>query len=282
MINNKQFEHLPIAQLMAIVRQDFRKLSDEGLIDEGTCVKTIMYCNEKLGIPLREVKQIVLPVKRRMAHLPLDFDKLYYAAQLGKHNDIKYIHQNPFDNNFDHDVIYDAELSREQLGGAENYKVVIKKITNMEVRKYDNWIELEVAPHSTGFCHIGSPCNSHKHGRRQIVINSDGSIECPFEEGELYLMYLGNMKDADGNLLFPFHPMITPWYEWCIKEKVVMDAIFNSDGNYGDLLKLAQMERTKAWIDAYNVTMEKGFGEYTALQRKRELQWYNQYFKNFQ
>jgi hypothetical protein len=94
-------------------------------------------------------------------------------------------------------------------------------------------------------------------------------------------MYVANMKDSEGRLLYPFNPKITPWYEWCIKEKVVMDAIFNSEGGqYGDLLKICKQERALAWMDAFNATQDKAFGEYSKLQRKKELEWYNQYFKH--
>ena len=95
-------------------------------------------------------------------------------------------------------------------------------------------------------------------------------------------MYIANMTDDMGSLLFPFHPIITPYYEWALKEKVIMDAMFNSDGEYTNLLKMAQSERAKAWLDAYNITTEKGFGEYVNQQRKKELGWYHQYFRYFQ
>ena len=53
---SKMFEHRPMKELMAIVRQDFKKLDDEGLIDEGNLIKVVMYCNDRLGVGIREVK----------------------------------------------------------------------------------------------------------------------------------------------------------------------------------------------------------------------------------
>ncbi len=40
------------------------------------------------------------------------------------------------------------------------------------------------------------------------------------------MMYLGMMKDDEGNITFPFHPLITPFYEWSLKEKILEDATF--------------------------------------------------------
>ena len=97
-------------------------------------------------------------------------------------------------------------------------------------------------------------------------------------------MYIGNMKDEDGNILYPFHPLITPWYEWCLKEKVIMDAIFNSDSTpeLGQLLQVAQREKAKAWLDAYDFTTTQSYNEYLHDRRKRELKWFQQYFRLFQ
>ncbi len=216
------------------------------------------------------------------AQLPLDFDKLYFVCALQATNTgITSSLKNPFDNNFDQDVIYEAGLDRESLGCVDNYQVVIKRETKTVVHNHGSWIQLEVSPSSFPSCHIDCP-NKRKKGKYMIEIKDD-HIETPFRSGTLYIMYIGMMKDIEGNITYPFHPLITPYYEWMLKEKILSDALFNSDAtNIGELYKLAQQERVKAWLDAFNFTTEKGYGEYVTLQRKKELGWYNQYFKYFQ
>ena len=280
MVNNKTFEFRPISELLAIVKNDFKKLDDEGLIDDGTLVKTVMYCNDKLGIYIREVKQVCIPVVEYKAKLPLNFEKLYFASALTATNSIIHAQQNPFSNNFDRDIIYEAELDRGTLGNVDSYSVTIKRESTTTIHHYGNWVTLSLDPSSGVYCHNSCP-NMKRPGKYQISIDGE-YINTPFRSGEIYLMYLGTMQDEEGNILFPFHPLITPYYEWSLKEKVIMDAIFNSDGNYGELLKLAQLEKTKAWLDAFGITSDKGYGEYVDSQRKKELGWHNQYFKYFQ
>ena len=279
-VPKRMFELKPITELLAIVRNDFRKLDDEGMIDEGRLVKTVMYCNDRLGIPIREIKQVCLQVSDFKAKLPLNFEKLYYVGALNATNTMVMQGRNPFDNSFDRDVIYQAELDRGSLGNTDSYSVTILRQTQTTVHNINTLVGLDVSPQSFGWCHASCP-NMRIKGKYTVTIEDD-HINTPFRSGELYIMYLGTMEDEDGNVLFPFHPMITPYYEWSIKEKVLMDCIFNSDGNYGDMYKLAQSERVKAWLDAYNITTEKGYGEYVDMQRKKELGWYNQYFKFFQ
>lgn len=277
---SKTFEHRPMSELMAIVRQDFRKLDDEGLIDEGNLIKVVMYCNDRLGIGVREVQHGCIPVDDYKAKLPLNFEKLFFTCALKATNSITLSMRNPFDNNFDRDVIYEAELDRESFGGTDFYGVRIKRETMMTVHNKGEWVALSISPDSVAHCHTACP-NTKKEGKYTIQIQ-DGHIITPFRCGELYIMYIATMCDTEGNLLFPFHPMITPYYEWSIKEKVLLDGIFNSDIVDPNLLQLAQREKAKAWLDAYDMTTSKGFGEYVAMQRRKELGWYNQWFKFFQ
>lgn len=285
-INDKLFDHRPVDQLMAIVKNDLRKFDQEGLIDEGVLIKTVKYCNEKLGIPIREVREIAIPVYDFKAKLPADFERLYYVCALNATNTLIHYNQSPFDNNFDADIVYDAHLDRESLGNAANYRVVIQKETNISVHNFGHWVHLDVGKGGDKYCHIGCPNLKHDRPfhRGRYTVELDGEhIHTPFRAGILFLVYIGMMKDANGNITFPFHPLITPFYEWSLKEKILSDAIFNSDiPNIGELFKLAQLERGKAWLEAFNFTTEKEYGGYVDLQRKKELKWYNEYFKYFQ
>ena len=282
-LGNRTFEHRPVVELFAIVKNDLRKLDDEGLVDEGTLIKTVMYCNDKLGISIREIKQACIPVENYKAKLPIDFEKLYYAGAVTATNTSIVGMRNPFDNKFDRDVIYEAEIAREDFGGTDHYNVTIKREQNVTVHNCQSFIGLDVHPTSINQCHSSSP-NTRKTGRYTIRLENDHIIT-PFRTGEIYIIYIGTMCDEYGNLLFPFHPSITPYYEWALKEKVLTDAFYNSDGDLSELkvkLEHSRMERVKAWLDAFNMTTEKGYGEYVDQQRKKELGWYSQYFKYLQ
>lgn len=276
-IPKKLLELRPMDELMNIVKSDLRKMDAEGLIDDGTCIKTVMACNERLGIPIRDIKQICIPVCEYKAKLPLNFEKLFFVTAISATNSITLSMRNPLSNNFDRDVIYEAEVDRGSFGNVETYGVTIKRTENVTTHNFTNCVQLDVSPSSHSLCHISCP-NTSRKGRYTVTIEDD-SIITPFRSGEIYIMYLATMQDEEGHLLFPFHPLITPYYEWSVKEKVTQDAIFNSDGNYGELLKYATNERVKAWLDAYAVTSTKEYGDYVASQKKKEMKWYNEYFK---
>ena len=272
----------PISQLLAIVKNDFSSYQLNGVIDDGVLIKTILYCNDKLGLLVREVREKCLVVNDYKAELPLDFEKLYYSCALQATNTQALTLKNPFDNNVDQDIIYEARLDRDSLGNVDAYKVVIERETNTTVYTRGNWIELGVDSQSDKYCQIDCP-NKKRKGKYTITIQED-YIDTPFKSGLLYVMYIGTMKDENGEMLFPFHTLITPYYEWSLKEKIIMNLIFNTEGdrNLGELLKLCQLEKAKAWLDAFNFTSDRTFGQMVALQKKKEYEWYSKYFKFFQ
>lgn len=277
----KVFENRPMSELVSIVKDSFRKYDQEGLIDEGVIIKTVMYCNDKLGIPLRDIFEVSIDIDEFIADLPLNFEKLFYVAALECSNSgVKNI-RNAFDNNIDQDVIYKASLDRGSLGCVDNYKVVIERKGTQVYYNYNTWTQLNVSPSSFSHCHVDCP-NKGSHGKYTVEIK-DGKITAPFRTGKLYIIYIGNMKDEEGNVLYPFHPLITPYYEWSVKEEILSDIIFNQDDPNGiKLFKLAKSNRVKAWLEAHNfVTNDSSFGQYKASQRKRELEWYNKWFKYF-
>lgn len=283
MVNNKLFELRPITQLTDIVKTSFRKFNAEGLIDDGEIVKQVLWCNDKLGLPIREIREAAIPVIDFKAKLPLDFEKVFFTCALRASNTLVTAGVNPFDNNFDRDVIYDAHLNREALGNVNNYQVVIKRDTQVTIHNFGTWVQLDIDNQSDKFCHMDCP-NRRRKGRHTITIK-DGEIHTPFRAGTIYLLYIGMMKDENGTITFPFHSMITPWYEWNIKYNIIVDAIFNSDIGREEaeyFRKLAEKEKSQAWADAYNFTFEKGFGEYVKSERRKELGWYNTWFKPFQ
>ena len=147
----------------------------------------------------------------------------------------------------------------------------------MVVRTYTTWYELKLSPSS--YVYTDSNCiNRTQRGKFTIDI-TDEQILLPFREGELYLMYHADLVDDDGNTLIPFHPMITNWYEWCVKEKILIDMMFNSDSDVANKLKFAQSEKIKAYTDAFDFTFTPEYTELQDIQKRKEMNMWKQYFK---
>lgn len=278
MVNNKTYEFITFDKLMSSVRSEFKSYEDMGLIDDVSCMKVVMKCNEKLGLVFSEMKQVIIPIDNFKGELPIDFYKVFYMAALNiQHFSVTNM-VNPWDNTVDQRITYEADIQRGLLGCTENTTVIYKKQGDTVMQNYFYWDELGLAKSKMARCHHLSPI---KNVANYVVdFTNENEIVAPFREGEMYMMYLASMRDEEGQTLVPFHPMITNWYEWAIKEKILIDAVMNSDDtNVGDKLKLAQQKMNDAWLDAWNFTTDRTYIQMMADKKARENRWYNQYYR---
>lgn len=272
-----KYKYITLKELLASVKEDFRLYDDMGLIDESRIIKTVMWCNEKLGIPLHQIKETFIDVRDYKAILPSNFWKVRYVCALSTSSFNISTYRDPFNNTVTEEMKCEAKLDSYVEGCTTKCPpIIFKRINNIEVKRYTTWTNLSLSRSSDKFVHKN--CMNKGGGKYTIDVEEE-EITTPFREGELYMMYLSTMEDEEGNILVPFHPLITSWYEWCIKEKILQDLIFNSDANVAPLLKVAQGEKAKFWLDAWNFTMEPEYRELQRMQIQKEQNFYDNYFK---
>jgi hypothetical protein len=188
---------------------------------------------------------------------------------------------NPWDNSKDRTVTYDADFKRGCIGCEDHVTVIYKKSGIDIFQSYYNWQELSLA--NNKYAHIGCPNLNNKS--RNFVDIEDGEVHTGFRTGEIYMMYIANMTNEEGEILVPFHPLITPWYVWTCVEQVLISMIFDTDEDLNKLKmqrELAIEEKSKAWINCWNYCNSKEFMQWQSDQKHKELSWYNRWFKIIQ
>lgn len=278
MINNKTYSFITLTELLASVRNELKSFHDLGLIEESLVIKEILRCNEKLGLVISEMKQVILDVNEFKTELPVDFYKVYYMAALNETNVSVSNLINPWDNTKDQTVTYEADIRAGNFGGTQNTLVIYKKNTEQRETEYYNWTPLSVSKYKSNRCYTNSPIFNYQG--KYVVDFTDTEIQTPFRKGEIYMMYLAAMRNEEGEILVPFHPLVTPWYEATITEKILYTAIMNSDEpNLGEKYKLAQQKTIDAWLDAWNFTTDRTYQQISQAQRDREMKWHNKYYR---
>jgi hypothetical protein len=281
---NKQFDYITLPELMASVKGILKSFYDDGLIDDTRAVSKVMWCNDKLGIPIRQVKEDVLFVRNYTTEIPKDFQKVVYVCALSHTSFGLANYIDPFNNFVDLNAPCAVEMTPFEEGGCKTgcRQNIRRKKGDGLWQTYTNWTELNISKNSTVFTASGC-INNKKRGEYTIDI-TEGKIDTPFREAELYLMYYANMEDEEGNILLPFHPLITPWYEWAVAEQIILDSVLNSEnpGILGQKLQLVQNEARKAWLDAFNFTMDPVYRQMQDYTRKKETEMWRKYFRNIQ
>lgn len=289
----KKLKYINLDELISSVKEDFHSFDDMGLIDKSRIIKTIMWCNEKLGLPVHQIKEKFIKVRDYKAELPLNFWKVTYVCALETGSFGISGYRDPFNNTVTEQMKAEAEMCT-YVAGCETKcsPLIIRRERGVEVFKYTHWTELKLSKSSSKFLdknHLmhreydnngGDYEDNALYQRPKYTIDiEEEEITLPFREGELYIMYVGTMEDDEGNMLIPFHPLITNWYEWSVKEKILQDLIFNSDADVANMLKLAQLEKSKSWLDAWNFQMEPEYRQAQQWQAQKEANFHNKYFK---
>lgn len=271
-------EYITLSQLLYSVKDDLPSLKDGTFIDESRLIKVVLKCNEKLGIPIKKIKETVLKVREFKTSLPIDFDKVIYVAALHTSGFGLQQYRDPFDNFVDQTAPCAVQMVPfTQNCQTDCISTIQRKTKAGYWHTYNNWIELSLS--SSSYVHTVSNCiNNRVRGEYTINVTNE-EIETPFREADLYIMYYSAMTDDEGNTLVPFHPLITDWYEWCIKEKILMDMAMNSDADVSNKLKLAQSEKTKSFLDAWNITLQPSYKELYKHEKQKEIETFNKYFR---
>lgn len=269
-----------LSQILASVRNDMPSMDNQGYIDQSRVIKKVMWCNDKLGIRLQDKKECIIEVKDYKAQLPLDFSKVAFVCALSANSFGIDNFRNPFHNTVTIDMQNRAKAEQcacpVTLGCELVYPdKIIRRCTENITQTYTQWIPLKLSKFSDP--HVHHMC-LNKGGKYTIDIQEE-LIELPFREGELYIMYFSNLLTEDGEVQVPFHPMISDWYEWCIKEKIFQDILMDSDAGPAvvNRLKYATDQKNRAWLDAVGFVDAPYYKELQQIQRRKEREFFNTY-----
>jgi hypothetical protein len=89
----------------------------------------------------------------------------------------------------------------------------------------------------------------------------DGFINAGFENGTIYINYQALMQDDDGNLLVLDHPMITEYYEYALKERILENLLMNGETGLEGKIQLIVAKLRIARINALSIVRTPNFSE---------------------
>lgn len=108
----------------------------------------------------------------------------------------------------------------------------------------------------------------------------DGYIYTNFPTGHLYISYQGMLEDDDGNLLIPQHDMITEYYEYAIKQRILENLMMN-DEPVGQKLQLVEARLRAARNYALSIVNTPNFSEMKRLWQANRNAQYTKYYNMF-
>jgi len=102
------------------------------------------------------------------------------------------------------------------------------------------------------------------------------------KEGKLYLSYVTDMVNENGDLIIVDHPMINDFYEYSVKARMLENYMMNNDADVSQRLKYAIDMRTIARNEAMKLADMPEYTEILEYAKGKRENFYNKYYKMFE
>lgn len=302
---NIPWDYIKLSQVMASVRSDLELYDDANMIDEDKCIKIVMQCNEKLGQKVYKSKSCKINVENYRGDIPSDLWKIENIFALSTEH-TGYTHSEGGGVIGATQITYTDYVPPKILskdvsnincgtevsccrqspcstgcGGNCTSKITYLTEEQKQYIEYNHTrlIPLSLSTSTSDKCVNYSPCSKYK-GDFSVNID-DEEFEFSFETGTVYISYLGNMVDEDGEVIIPFHPMLNQYYEFAIKEKILQDIYLNTRADVLQRLQYVSAEKSKHYYDAYVYANTSKAGQYDKMRKNREMEFYNRWYRMF-
>lgn len=284
---NTPWKYIKLTQLLASVKSDLNLYDDAGMIDEDRVIKVIAECNEKLGQRIYKSRECKIIVKDYKADIPTDLYKIqniFATKTMAKYNtnaffgarQVEFTETKPEDET--------KIITYGKMGCVDScnncYWVADRreKTTSSEII-YETVFPLSISNSVQNKCLPYSPCTKWK-GEYQVDIDEQ-NFNFSFKEGEIYISYLGNLEDEDGEIQIPFHPKLNSYYEYAVKEKILEDLFLNSEADVVEKIKYINEKKREAYAIAWNFVQTRQVNEWTKVQENIQRDYYSKWYKIF-
>lgn len=280
MLRYKTFE-----ELMASVKSDLHLYADNNLIDERNCIKAVLECNSILGLKINPIVECVLPINNFKADMPLNLKQAYSAFMifqevggiLGSSQSLGISTRQYTKEQLLNKGITPTEGSCRLTSCGEQFFVT----TNYQQTEviFDKVVPVYLSESSISKFSKQSPNRLFNKKREFTIDFKNEEIQTNIETGTLYLSYLSELMDEEGNLLVLDHDYINPYYEWALKAKILEDLYYNSEADVQQKLQDARNNRDQYKNRAVSLVVKPEYREISNYRKKLEQDFYNLNFK---
>ena len=300
--NNIPWDYITLSSLMSSVREDLKLYDEANLINENNVIKIIAECNSKLGERIYKSKAAYIDVKDGYADIPIDLYKIenifavadckapISSGGINAHNQVLYTDRNS-----------PAYVTADKI-------IPIAKITTSKPIGCDDCNNCGTCSNCTDYCvsalekediydtykrliplslseKVMSSCTDYFPGhnwRGQYSVDlQEGRFKLGFNTGKIFLSWLGNLISDDGEIMIPFHPRLNNYYEYSVKEKILMDIFINSEADVEKKLQFVSKLKSEAYYDAFNYLQTAKAGQWSKMQKQRKIEYFNKWYSAF-
>ena len=281
---NTQIKYRTFDELIDEVKTDFHVYNTEGMIEPGQLIKVAQKINYDLGLRIYTEKQKVLEIVNGRVKLPDDFYVLTMALLCADYQVREEVLQGTHTEDVYMNVCTVCNQPSEDCGCesvvtvCENKYVKVMHRKNYVTKEYTEFKRLYVRP-AKAVDPVCSAKPDYDHWMEAELKNGYLYI-IGIDTGTVYLNYLGNLEDDNGNLLVMDHPMINEYYEYAIKQRILENLYMNGE-DVVQKMQLIEQRLRPARNNALTIVNTPDFKEMYNLWKLNREAMYGKYYNMF-
>jgi hypothetical protein len=240
----QQLEYRTFDSLMASVEDRLEQYANTGLINSRKYIKSARYVNSDLGIKLNRQGEVCINVENYRADLPEDLLSIITLVAVSV-------------DQCDYTSLIDWQ--------SKKLKYWPLSATYRSYKKFEHY-----------------SANKRWRNTEYEVDVSDREMTFNFKEGEVYMVYVKDMVDEEGNLLVLDHSLVNPYYESYLTADILKDIYYNKQA---DTYQLYVNERDAVLpfkrAKAVEIVTFPGYRKMKENAKRIEQEWYNKFVKDF-
>ncbi len=273
-------KYITLNALMASVEGDLHSFADNAMIDRGKVIKVIRRVNEDLGLKIYKEKSEMIEVRDYRSGIPVDLlfvqgawlctESHYHESGeiMGTHTEQIYCPTGV-------SLMCDGKICGD-IPGVDYY---IQQTFKDKIVKYKGFEKLNI----TGNMLVNDsikPINS-SNCKHVLFVHDNHDISANFKEGKVYINYLADMIDEDGNLLLLDHPLVRDYYEYAVKKYLIEMWLINNDADVTEKWKLVKAELYESRLRALNFINTVEYSQIKGSYEANRNRFYNRHMKIF-
>ena len=270
-----KLNYITLDQLMSSVESDFYKFADNGMIDRGNVIKVVRKVNEDIGLKIYRDADAMVEISNFKGDLPADFSHLQMAVAVTVEH--AYMPPSVFGTHTEERPVRtfgDGGVCLKEFSG---FYTVVEKWKD-KVVTYNKFTPLKLCKSAMKFA--TENCINFGWNKAPYDIDIQGDeIITGFREGRIYISYLTDMVDEEGNLLLLDHPLTNEYYEYAVKKHLLENYFMNNDADVQQRLGYIKGELRDAKIRAIDFVSTPEYQEIVNTYENSRRRFYNKYHK---
>lgn len=287
-------KYMTFDTLMASVESDMDTFADAGMVDRSKYIKIIRKVNAEIGLKINAEKEKMIDIKNHKAELPDDFEYLQLALLCSEPQRI-YTSQSVDAPKLIPEIVScntnspcDACPTKCPCGTNSTlcghcYKIYEYQPQDVTIT-YKTCLPVKLTKKSYNYCTdscLNTMVASDRYKYTLDVTENRLTLD-GIREGKLYLNYVTDMMDEDGNLIIVDHPLLNDYYEYSVKARMLENYMLNNDADVSQRLKYILEMKSIARKEAMKFADMPEYTEILDYAKAKRNNFYNKYYKMFE